>query len=73
MWYIVVFIASVLVSYALAPKPPIPEPASLSDINVPMAEPGSGIPVVFGRVVIEDSNTVWYGDLNVTPIESGGK
>lgn len=63
MWYFVFFIASVALSYALAPKIQEPDPTSLEDVNVPTAEPGRGIPIIFGTVIVRDPNTVWYGDL----------
>lgn len=72
MWFVVVFIASLVASLALAPKPPEPKPAGLADINVPTAEPGRPIPIVFGTVLLEDPNVVWYGDLSTTEIKSSG-
>lgn len=73
MWFVVVFIASLAASLALAPKIPEPKPAGLSELNVPTAEPGRPIPIPFGTVRLEDPNVVWYGDLKTTPIKSGGK
>lgn len=70
--YIVVLVISVFVSIALAPKPPMPKPASLEDFDVPVAEEGRPIPVVFGTVTITGSNVLWYGDLRTTPIQSSG-
>jgi hypothetical protein len=72
--YLVVLIIAALVSYALRPKPTAPKPASLADFDIPVAEEGKEIPVVFGTVDIKDSNVLWYGDLQVEPIlKSGGK
>jgi hypothetical protein len=74
MWYLVVIIVAALISVALAPKPPEPKPAALSDIDAPTAEEGRPIPVVFGSVLIRGANVVWYGDLDADPIKkSGGK
>jgi len=75
MWvYLALLVASVLISQALAPKPPQPKPAALSDFDVPTAEEGRQIPVVFGEVWIKGSNVLWYGDLRSTPIrKKGGK
>jgi hypothetical protein len=74
MWYLVVIVVATLISSALAPKPPEPKPASLSDVDVPTAEEGRPIPVVFGSVLLRGSNVVWYGDLEAEPIrKSGGK
>lgn len=73
MWYLVVFIASIAVSYALAPKPPTPQPSSLSDLNVPTAQTGKGIKMIYGTCRIQDPNIVWYGDLRTQAIKSSSK
>lgn len=75
MLYAVIIIGSLLLSYALMPKPPAPKPAELSDVDAPTAEEGRPIPVVFGMVLVKGSNVVWYGDLQADPIrkKSGGK
>lgn len=65
---------SALISYALTPKPPQPKPASITDFDVPTAEEGREIPVVFGDVWITGPNVLWYGDLAAEPIKKrGGK
>jgi len=66
------FIISTIIQALLAPKPPKPKPAALADFDVPTAEEGRPIPVVFGTVLIRGPNVVWYGDLRNTPIQSGG-
>lgn len=72
--YFVVLIISTIISIALAPKPPTPKPAALSDFDVPVAEQGRPIPVVFGTVTITGPNVLYYGDLSNTPIKKkGGK
>ena len=74
IYYLVVLVVSSLISAALAPKPPAPKPASLSDVDVPTAEEGRPIPVVFGAVLLRGANVVWYGDLEAQPIKKkGGK
>ena len=74
MWEIFLLVVSAFISAALAPKPPAPKPASIKDFDVPVAEEGRPIPVVFGTVTITGSNVLWYGDLRSTPIQSkGGK
>jgi hypothetical protein len=74
VYYLVVMVVAALVSQALAPKPPEPKPASLSDIDVPTAEEGRPIPVVFGSVLLRGAYVVGDGDLEADPIKkSGGK
>ena len=71
---IIVLVASVLISQALAPKPPQPKPAALEDFDAPTAEEGRAIPVVFGTVWVTGPNVIWYGDLRSTAIrKSTGK
>lgn len=72
--YLVILLISVIISVALAPKPTQPKPAALADFDIPVAEEGKEIPVIFGTCDIKDSNVLWYGDLQVEPIlKSGGK
>lgn len=72
--YIAILIVASFVSAALAPKPPPPKPASLSDFDVPTAEQGRPIPVVFGTVTITGPNVIWYGNLKTKAIKKkGGK
>ena len=74
VYYLVVLIAAAAISYALAPKPAPPKPASLEDFDVPTAEQGREIAVVFGTVTVTGPNVIWYGNLNSAPItKEGGK
>lgn len=75
-WYVVVFIVALALSYAMAPRPSEPIPPSVREAsNIPTAEAGRPIPVVFGTYVVKAPNIVWYGDLYYRPIKkkSGGK
>lgn len=72
--YIAVLLVAAYVSYALAPKPPRPKPASLEDFDIPTAEQGRPIPIVFGTKLVRGPNVIWYGDLDTEAIKvSGGK
>lgn len=67
--YLVVLIISSAISYAMMPKPPSPEPpAETKDFDVPTAEEGRPIPVIFGTVKITGANVLWYGDVRSTAI-----
>jgi len=69
-----ILVITTLISYALAPKPPKSKPPSLEDFDVPTAESGRPIPVVFGEVTVTGPNVVWYGDLMVdTQTQNGVK
>lgn len=78
VWNFVVYLAIALVAgyvaAALAPKPEPPKPAGMDDFDVPTADDGKPIAVVFGEVWMRDPNVIWYGDLRSTPIKKkGGK
>lgn len=74
MEYLVYAIIVVILAVALQPKPPVPTPPSLSDIDVPTAEEGRPIPKVFGRYLVKSPNIVWYGDLGYNEVKAeGGK
>jgi hypothetical protein len=75
MWfYIVVLVIVAIVAVACQPRTPEPKPPTLTDIEVPTAEEGRPIPVVFGTYLVQSPNVVWYGDLSYKKIKSkGGK
>lgn len=66
--WLAIIVISALVSIALAPKAPTPPPPELGDVNAPIAQEGTAIPVVFGTVWITGPTVIWYGDLRTTPI-----
>lgn len=67
-----VLVVAAVVAYALAPKPPAPPPPALDDFQVPTAEEGRPVPVVFGETWITGPNVLWYGDLATDPIRRSG-
>lgn len=59
------------IGYLTAKKPPKPshsQPIGLAQFNVPTAEEGRSIQVLFGKRYIGGPNVVWYGDLKSDPI-----
>lgn len=67
---IVIMIVSAYVSWALAPKPPPPKSATLDEFDVPKADQGTPIGVVFGSVIIKAPTLVWWGDLSTEKIKT---
>lgn len=64
MWFeVAYFVITLVLTIALAPRPPNAKAATLTDFQLPTAEQGRSIPVIFGTVLITGSNCVWYGDL----------
>ena len=77
MWfYAIVFIISLAYVYSAIPKPETQPPPAVGQFEIPTAEVGRDIPVLFGTKLITGSNVVWYGDLGIEPIiatPEGGK
>lgn len=72
------WVFTTVVSYALRPKPQVPNaprPAGLNEFQVPTASAGRPVPVLFGTRWLKGANVVWYGNLGIAPIResSGGK
>lgn len=59
---IVAAVASVAISYLLAPKIKKPKPEEVKDLDDPSAEAGRPIPVVFGTMTVKGLNLLWYGE-----------
>lgn len=70
--YALYFVAALVISYSLSPKPQNAKPAGISDVQLPTAEVGREIPVLFGTRNISGPNVVWYGDLRTVPVKSSG-
>ena len=63
-----------LVAAALMPRPPQPKPPGVDQLELPTAEEGSPLPVVFGRVLITQSNVLAGYDPSSTGVRTkGGK
>lgn len=67
--YAIVFVISLVVAYAMAPKPQSQPPAGLDSIKAPTADVGREIGVLFGTRDIKGPNVVWYGDLGTIPVK----
>lgn len=73
-WYVAVFIAALVVSYLMTPKPQSQPPPGIGEVEAPTAEEGREIPVLFGTRYISGPNVVWYGDIKTVAIrKKGGK
>lgn len=75
MWWIfAVFVAAMVVSYVMMPKPQTSKPAGINEIEAPTAEAGREIPVLFGTRDLDNLNCVWSGDVRTKAIkQKGGK
>lgn len=67
-WVVFWVVSLVVVSAAMAPKPEGMKPSAFEDLNVPVAQVGKEIPVVFGTRDIKSANVTWYGDFSAVPI-----
>lgn len=74
--YIVVMVISTVLQIVLRPKPNVPHVLPGQVNNVPIAEQGKPIPVVFGTRYVRQPNVVWWGLARPVPIMrklGGGK
>lgn len=71
MWYAIAFLAAALIYvYVSMPDQPAAKSPDLDDIQVPTAEVGRPIPVLFGTREIKGANVVWDGDFGKDRIEN---
>jgi hypothetical protein len=71
MWVqIAVWVALTVISYLMRPKADSQKPKPVKNIDVPTAEDGREIPVLFGTRPLKNANIVWFGDLKTKPIKS---
>lgn len=68
MWQLVIFVVSMIVSYATRPKTKAAKPAAFEDFDFPQAEEGTAQVFVFGDVWIEDWMVVGVGNYRTSPI-----
>ena len=72
--YAIVYLVLIVVAIAMIPKPQVQPPAGFDDIQVPTAEEGREIPVLFGTRDLRGPNIVWYGDFEAVAVKKkGGK
>lgn len=69
---IFLFVVSVVLSILLRPKQPDQQAPALEGAQAPIAEVGVSIPVVYGKVMVEGPNVVWYGDPGYRAVKSSG-
>lgn len=71
MWIsIAILLVSLIVSYAVQPKPAVPKPAALSDFDFPQSTEGTPQAIVFGDVWISGWMVLGTGNFRTTPIKS---
>ena len=75
MWFfIALFVATIVLSIALAPKPMTQKPPGIGEVEGPTAEEGRELAVLFGTRDIPSANNVWYGNIKTVAIKKkGGK
>lgn len=74
MWtYIIVAAVSIIAAVMLRPKVENSRPTK-EEFDIPTAEPGTRIYVLFGTREIKSSFVAWWGDVRITAIKAkGGK
>ena len=51
-----------IVAHLIMPKPKQAKPEAAKQSEVPTADAGKPVPVVFGTVTVKEVNVMWYGD-----------
>ena len=71
IWIIVMLVVALAVAMSMPTPKPV-GPAAMTDGDVPLAEDGRDMCVVFGEGVIDDNNVLNYGAIHTMPIKSDG-
>ena len=74
VWAIGALFASYAITALITPKAETPKPAALEDFNFPQVEEGTPQAVIFGDVICDGWQVLWYGNMRTSAIKSkGGK
>ncbi|HXE90477.1 MAG TPA: phage tail protein [Terriglobales bacterium] len=65
----ILFVATTAVSALLSRQRDV-EPSAAGEFQVPVAEEGKTLPVIFGTCIVRDPNVVWWGDLAKNAVKS---
>lgn len=71
LFSLVMMVIAYAIQMILMPRPENND-AVVGDMDVPTAEDGKTIPVVFGTILLKDSNIIDYFDAQAEAIKSGG-
>lgn len=69
MWLAVAFVLVAVIAYAVSAQAEIDSPG-FEEGEVPVAELGTPVTVIFGTVVVKSSNCVWFGDTKYKAVKS---
>ena len=59
---LLVGVTLMVISYLITPKPKREKPEPARDLELPTAEAGRPVPVVFGTMTVKGGNVLWRGD-----------
>lgn len=68
IFFIAVVIISVIAAIFLTPKPPKPKDTT-QNLEVPVTEIGTVIPILFGKRKIPNPIIVWYGNVRILKVK----
>lgn len=71
IYALVMMVVSYAIQMILMPRPERND-AVVGNMDVPTAEDGKTMPVVFGTILIKDANIIDYFDARTEAIKSGG-
>ena len=67
-----IVVGTIAFNYFLAPKRQDPPKTKIDQLQIPNSEEGRSLPVIFGTVEMRDPTVVFYDNLDLIPIKSGG-
>src|SRR6266568_9645113 len=68
-WILLAMYIATTVLSGLLQKAPKVNASALGDLQVPTAEEGRSLPVIWGTCCLKSPNVVWYGDFKVVAIK----
>lgn len=63
-------VASYFIAASIAPTNETPKPASLEDFDFPQIDEGTPQAVVFGDVICDGWQVLWFGNMRTSAIKS---
>lgn len=69
--FVIQVVVMIALAMVMAPKPKQPKkpiPIGIEQFDVPTAEEGRAVQVLFGKRFVSSPNVVWYGHLRSTPV-----
>lgn len=71
LWAVGSIIASYVIAAVFTEQPAPPKPTALEDFDLPQVEDGTPQAVVFGDVICDGWQILWYGNYRTSEVTAG--